>query len=294
MLSYSVARGDLPARRAEARRRRARVLGRPRRRGGGARWRRRRGGAAGCAPRLCGRSHPGRRHQRASGAPGAIRYVSDRRPGGEWMLGKPIQLPEARDLYQNGLKIVSCYQFGKQDTADWLGGQTAGVAHAKRGWQLHVAAGGSYGAPIYASIDDDPTLRPVQTAGRTLSTGLGGGARPPAGRCIRQLQNHRLGVAGRSGLVLLAAQLGVAEGVHASGRTPASGRDRQAQRRAASASTSTRSSSRDSGSGTETLPISKFASKLFRSRCGADETDARRVAHSERTRARANRTKIFT
>jgi len=25
-------------------------------------------------------------------------------------------------------------------------------------WQLHVAAGGSYGAPIYASIDDDPTL----------------------------------------------------------------------------------------------------------------------------------------
>ena len=94
---------------------------------------------------------------RASGALGAIRYVSDRRPGGGWMLGKPIQLPEARDLYQNGLKIVSCYQYGKQDTADWLGGQNAGVAHAKRGWQLHVAAGGSYGAPIYASIDDDPS-----------------------------------------------------------------------------------------------------------------------------------------
>ena len=74
------------------------------------------------------------------------------------MLGKPIQLPEARDLYQSGLKIVSCYQYGKQDTADWLGGQNAGVQHAKRGWQLHVAAGGSYGAPIYASIDDDPSL----------------------------------------------------------------------------------------------------------------------------------------
>ena len=94
---------------------------------------------------------------RAAGALGAIRYVSDRRPGGAWMLGKPIQLPEARDLYHNGLKIVSCYQYGKQDSADWLGGQNAGVAHAKRGWQLHVAAGGSYGAPIYASIDDDPT-----------------------------------------------------------------------------------------------------------------------------------------
>jgi hypothetical protein len=94
---------------------------------------------------------------KATGAVGAIRYVSDRRPGGEWMQGKPIQLPEARDLYQSGLKIVSCYQFGKQDTADWLGGQAAGVQHAKRGWQLHVGAGGSYGAPIYASIDDDPT-----------------------------------------------------------------------------------------------------------------------------------------
>jgi Domain of unknown function (DUF1906) len=94
---------------------------------------------------------------KAAGAVGAIRYVSDRRPGGEWMQGKPIQMPEARDLYQNGMKIVSCYQFGKQDTADWLGGQDAGVRHAQRGWQLHLAAGGSYGAPIYASIDDDPT-----------------------------------------------------------------------------------------------------------------------------------------
>ncbi|OBF98550.1 hypothetical protein A5790_03360 [Mycobacterium sp. 852002-51152_SCH6134967] len=94
---------------------------------------------------------------RAAGALGAIRYVSDRRPGGAWMLGKPIQLVEARDLYQAGLKIASCYQYGKKDTADWLGGQNAGVAHAKRGWELHVAAGGPQGAPIYASIDDNPT-----------------------------------------------------------------------------------------------------------------------------------------
>jgi hypothetical protein len=94
---------------------------------------------------------------KATGAIGAIRYVSDRRPGGDWMKGKPIQLPEARDLYRNGLKIVSCYQFGKQNSADWLGGQDAGVRHAQRGWQLHVAAGGSYGAPIYASIDDNPS-----------------------------------------------------------------------------------------------------------------------------------------
>ena len=43
--------------------------------------------------------------------------VVRRRPGGDWMLGKPIQLPEARDLYQSGLKIVSCYQFGKEGSA---------------------------------------------------------------------------------------------------------------------------------------------------------------------------------
>jgi hypothetical protein len=94
---------------------------------------------------------------RAAGALGSIRYVSDRRPGGSWMLGKPMQLSEARDLNQNGLKIVSCYQYGKQSSADWLGGQSAGVEHARRGWQLHTAAGGPAGAPIYASIDDDPS-----------------------------------------------------------------------------------------------------------------------------------------
>jgi len=94
---------------------------------------------------------------RAAGALGAIRYVSDRRPGGSWMLGKPIQITEARDLNQSGLKIVSCYQYGKQSSADWLGGQSAGVTHAQRGWQLHSAAGGPAGAPIYASIDDDPS-----------------------------------------------------------------------------------------------------------------------------------------
>src|ERR1700734_3515771 len=67
---------------------------------------------------------------RAAGAAGSIRYVSDRRPGGSWMLGKPMQISEARDLNQNGLKIVSCYQYGKESSADWLGGQSAGIQHA--------------------------------------------------------------------------------------------------------------------------------------------------------------------
>lgn len=99
---------------------------------------------------------------RAAGAVGAIRYVSDRRPGADWMLGKPMQPDEARDLQQNGLKIVSCYQFGKQATADWLGGQAAGVEHGQRGLQLHTAAGGPDSAPIYASIDDNPSYEQYQ------------------------------------------------------------------------------------------------------------------------------------
>lgn len=99
---------------------------------------------------------------KAAGAVGVIRYVSDRRPGGAWMLGKPIQLAEAQDLHGSGLKIVSNYQYGKQATADWLGGEAAGVQHAKRGWELHTAAGGRASAPIYVSIDDDPTPEQYQ------------------------------------------------------------------------------------------------------------------------------------
>jgi len=94
---------------------------------------------------------------KAAGAVGAIRYVSDRRPGASWMLGKPMKIDEARELSQAGLKIVSNYQFGKQETSDWLGGQPAGITHAERGVELHTAAGGPATAPIYASIDDNPS-----------------------------------------------------------------------------------------------------------------------------------------
>jgi hypothetical protein len=33
------------------------------------------------------------------------------------------------------------------------------VAHAKRGWELHTAAGGPTAAPVYASIDDNPSYQ---------------------------------------------------------------------------------------------------------------------------------------
>ncbi len=88
---------------------------------------------------------------------GAIRYVSDRRKGAEWMLGKPLLADEADSLTAAGLAVVSCYQYGKGATADWRGGLEAGKKHAQRGLELHLAAGGPKNAPIYASIDDNPS-----------------------------------------------------------------------------------------------------------------------------------------
>ncbi|GAA4487760.1 DUF1906 domain-containing protein [Rhodococcus olei] len=93
----------------------------------------------------------------AAGHLGAIRYVSDRRPGAEWMTGKPMLADEADALAEAGLEVVSCYQFGKADTADWRGGLEAGKRHAERGLELHLAAGGPENRPIYASIDDNPS-----------------------------------------------------------------------------------------------------------------------------------------
>lgn len=99
----------------------------------------------------------------AAGYQGVIRYVSDRRPGAEWMAGKPFGRPEADALRAKGLAIVSCYQYGKESTADWLGGFPAGVDHARRGLAIHNAAGGPPTAPIYASIDDNPDQTQILT-----------------------------------------------------------------------------------------------------------------------------------
>ncbi|MFE3444553.1 DUF1906 domain-containing protein [Nocardia sp. NPDC059180] len=100
---------------------------------------------------------------RDAGHIGVIRYVSDRRPGAEWMEGKPLLASEVEDLNSAGLKIVSCYQFGKGPTADWRGGLEAGKRHAERGLELHLAAGGPEGVPIYASIDDNPSAADFAT-----------------------------------------------------------------------------------------------------------------------------------
>jgi len=77
------------------------------------------------------------------------------------MLGKPMQINEARDLHQNGLKIVSCYQYGKSPPPiGWAGKARAcstpsglAAAHSRRR---------SANVPIYASIDDDPSFGQYQ------------------------------------------------------------------------------------------------------------------------------------
>lgn len=89
---------------------------------------------------------------------GAVRYVSDRRPGAEWMRGKPVTIGETRDYKANGLAVASVYQFGRAETADWKRGALGAAAHAPKAMALHTAAGGPQGRPIYVAIDDNPTL----------------------------------------------------------------------------------------------------------------------------------------
>lgn len=129
---------------------------------------------------------------------GAIRYVSDRRPGAEWMLGKPMRASEAEALTAAGLSVVSCYQFGKADTADWHGGLLAGKEHAERGWELHRAAGGPENRPIYASIDANPT--PVEFASMVAPYLLGWQS---------VIGKENVGVYANSGTIELASKAGL-------------------------------------------------------------------------------------
>lgn len=94
---------------------------------------------------------------KAAGHMGAIRYVSARRPGAEWMLGKPVSLKETQDYAAHGLFTASIYQFGREATADWKAGAAGAATHAPQAIAYHKAAGGPTGVPIYVAIDDNPT-----------------------------------------------------------------------------------------------------------------------------------------
>lgn len=88
---------------------------------------------------------------------GAIRYVSNKRPGAAWMTGKPVTLQEAAANAAAGLPTASVYQFGHAETADWKQGAAGAAIHAPQAISLHKAAGGPTHRPIYIAIDDNPT-----------------------------------------------------------------------------------------------------------------------------------------
>lgn len=105
---------------------------------------------------------------RAAGHLGAVRYVSERRPGADWMVGKPVSRGETTDFAAHGLGVASVYQFGRAQTADWLAGAAGAAQHAPKAIALHAAAGGPAGRPVYVAIDDNP--RGTSTPGRSDPT----------------------------------------------------------------------------------------------------------------------------
>lgn len=117
---------------------------------------------------------------KAAGHLGAVRYVSQRRPGAEWMLGKPVTLQETRAMAEHGLATASVYQFGRAETADWKQGAAGVAVHAPQAISLHSAAGGPTGRPIYVAIDDNPSwdqyagqIRPYLQAFQAALTAAG-------------------------------------------------------------------------------------------------------------------------
>lgn len=94
---------------------------------------------------------------RAAGYSGVVNYVSESRPGTSFG-AKPITRSYADSLKAAGLVIVSNYQYGKPGgsaPSDFTRGYAGGIADARTAWQLHTAAGGGQGAPIFFTIDED-------------------------------------------------------------------------------------------------------------------------------------------
>ena len=69
--------------------------------------------------------------------------------------------PKRATCNSSGLKIVSCYQYGKGSTADWLGGAAAGLQHAQRG--MAAARRGRRARPAPPSTPRSMTTRPMSS-----------------------------------------------------------------------------------------------------------------------------------
>ncbi|AOE44539.1 endolysin [Gordonia phage Jumbo] len=91
---------------------------------------------------------------RAAGHVGSFGYLSTSRPGASFS-GKPITQNWVDDMKNNGLEIISCWQYGKDITADWRRGFNGGVADAQAADRRHKSLGGPEDAPIYFAVDND-------------------------------------------------------------------------------------------------------------------------------------------
>lgn len=100
---------------------------------------------------------------KSAGHLGAVRYVSEKRPGAQWMAGKPVTLKETQAMSAQSLATASVYQFGRADSADWKQGAAGAAVHAPQAIAIHRAAGGPTGRPIYVAIDDNPSRQQYDT-----------------------------------------------------------------------------------------------------------------------------------
>jgi hypothetical protein len=93
---------------------------------------------------------------KTAGFDGALVYVSELRPGATFDF-KPATREFTDGMRALGLRVVSCYQYGKPGwptPSDFTRGYDGGVADAQTALRLHGAAGGPDSAPIFFSVDE--------------------------------------------------------------------------------------------------------------------------------------------
>ncbi|WP_431972592.1 DUF4185 domain-containing protein [Nocardia sp. bgisy134] len=101
-------------------------------------------------------ARPGARAVKADGYHGAVRYLVDSPERG--LVNKKLTPEEAAGYLELDMPLVSNWQKGKHETADWRRGFDGGVADAKAADAWHKHCGGPPEAPIFFSIDDDLSL----------------------------------------------------------------------------------------------------------------------------------------
>lgn len=102
--------------------------------------------------------YPGAAAVKKAGFAGAIRYLCNSPARG--LVNKKLTKDEANDYKANGLILVSNWQLGKKETADYRVGDAfaTGADMGRKALSEHFALGGSGYTPIYFSVDEDVDL----------------------------------------------------------------------------------------------------------------------------------------